>query len=80
MEEKAVFQNNYVKYLKTKVFYKLFLSTVHKNGDLKQKPSKCGSWQKQVMEIQIKSMNKLSDLLAPIWNKSRQITPQNIKI
>lgn len=29
MEEKAVFQNNYIKYLKTKVFYKL--------------PSKCGS-------------------------------------
>lgn len=62
------------------MFYKLFLSNVHKNGDLKQKPSKCGSWQKQVMEIQIKYMNKLSDLLAPIWNKSRQITPQNIKI
>lgn len=31
--EKAVFQHNSMKYLKTKVFYKLFLNTVHKNGD-----------------------------------------------
>lgn len=43
--------NNYMKYLKTKVFYKLFLNTVHKISDIKQKPSKCGTWQKQVMEI-----------------------------
>lgn len=54
-----------MKYLKTRVSYKLFLN-VHKNGDLKQKPSKCGTSARQVMEIQIKLMNKLSDLLASI--------------
>lgn len=43
-QEKAAFQNNYMEYLKTKVFYKLFLNTVHRNGDLKQKPSKKASW------------------------------------
>lgn len=43
VEEKPVFQNNYMKYLKTRVFYKLFLNHVHKNGDLKQKPPKCGT-------------------------------------
>lgn len=80
VEEKPVFQNNYMKYLKTRVFYKLFLNNVHKNGDLKQKPPKCGTWQKQVMEIQMESMNTLSDLLASIWNKSRQITPQRSKL
>lgn len=32
-----------MKYLKTKMFYKLFLNTVHKNGDLKQKITKCGT-------------------------------------
>lgn len=58
-------QNYYMKYLKTRVSYKLFLN-VHKNGDLKQKPSKCGTSARQVMEIQIKLMNKLSDLLASI--------------
>lgn len=55
-----------MKYLKTRVSYKLFLNAVHKNGDLKQKPSKCGTSARQVMEIQIKLMNKLSDLLASI--------------
>ena len=67
-----------MKYSNIKVFYK-FLNIVHKNGDFK-KPSKCGTWEKQVMEIQFKSMNKLSDLLASIWNKSRQITPQRSKL
>lgn len=32
-----------MKYLKTKVFYKLFLNTVHKKGDLKPKLSKYGT-------------------------------------
>lgn len=41
-EEKEMFQNNYMKYLNIKVFYK-FLNIVHKNDDLKQKPSKCGT-------------------------------------
>lgn len=45
-----------------------------------KKPSKYGTWEKQIMEIQIKSMNKLSHLLASIWNKSRQITPQRSKL
>lgn len=65
-EEQEIFQNYYMKYLKTRVSYKLFLNAVHKNGDLKQKPSKCGTSARQVMEIQIKLMNKLSDLLASI--------------
>lgn len=43
VDEKAVFRNNCMKYLKTEVFYKLFLNTVHKNGDLKQKLTKCGT-------------------------------------
>lgn len=33
-----------MKQLKTKVFYKLFLNTVHRNGDLKQKPYKKTSY------------------------------------
>lgn len=37
-------------------------------------------WQKQVTEIQIKSMNKLSYLFASIWNKSRQIIPQRSQL
>lgn len=65
-EQQEIFQNDYMKYLKTRVSYKLFLNAVHKNGDLKQKPSKCGTSARQVMEIQIKLMNKLSDLLASI--------------
>lgn len=80
VEEKAVFQNKYMKYLKTKVFYKLLLNTVHKKGDLKEKPSKCGTWEKQVMEIQIKPTNKFSDLLASIWNKRWQNHTIKIKI
>ena len=65
-EQQEIFQNYYMKYLKTRVSDKLFLNAVHKNGDLKQKPSKCGTSARQVMEIQIKLMNKLSDLLASI--------------
>jgi hypothetical protein len=42
-----------MKYLKSKVFEKLFLNTIHKKSDIKQKPSRRGTWQKQVVEIKI---------------------------